>query len=172
MIGSIIGGAMKLGGGIFGGIKARREARKAKRQIRGQLKENEEWYNRRYNEDATQRADAQLMMSKQDEQVRERNRAAEGRAAVMGETEEAMAAAREVNAEAMADAAAKIAVAGEAQKNAVEQQYQQNKAALNEQLNGMNGRTAAGIAQATMGVADAAGSLGGVIGDLFGKKKE
>ena len=72
----------------------------------------------------------------------------------------------------MADAAAKIAVAGEAQKNAVEQQYQQNKAALNEQLNALNGRTAAGIAQATMGVADAAGSLGGVIGDLFGKKKE
>lgn len=162
MIGSIIGGALKLGGSIFGGIKAAKAARERTENVQEQLRKNEDWYNRRYNEDATQRADAQRLITMTEEALKKRNKAAQGTAAVMGGSQEALAAEKAASVQALADATSQIASAADKRKDAIEAQYQSNEANLNDQLNqiqaekanaiaeavGANANTAAGIAEA------------------------
>lgn len=154
---------MKAVGSIFGGIAASRAIRKAKANIEGQMRENQDWYDRRYNEDATQRADAQAILSRTEESIRNRNRQAAGVQAVTGGTDESTAAAKAANNEALATATSAIAMNGEKRKDAVEQQYQQNKANLNRQLNDMEQRRGTEITNAIGGVAEAAGNISDIL---------
>lgn len=54
----LVGAALGAVGSIFGGISASRAMKKAKQNLQDQIDKNQDWYDRRYNEDATQRADA------------------------------------------------------------------------------------------------------------------
>lgn len=117
MIGSIVGAGLGAVGSIFGGIKASKAMKKVRNNLREQQQDNANWYNRRYNEDATQRADAQRILTKTEESIRNRNRQAAAAQAVMGGTEESVAAAKAANNEAMAEAASQIAVAADARKD-------------------------------------------------------
>ena len=100
----LIGAGLGAAGAIFGGIKASQAMRQVAQTIDKQQRENQDWYNRRYNEDATQRADAQRVLSLTEERLKQRNKAAAGRAAVMGTTDEGVAAEK-----AAAEAASKAA---------------------------------------------------------------
>lgn len=162
MIGSIIGGALKVGGSIFGGIKASKAAKKAKRNIEEQRRKNQDWYDRRYNEDATQRADAQRILTMTEESIKNRNRQAAGSAAVMGGTDESVAAAKEANNQALADATAQIAAQADARKDNIEATYMQNDNALVEQLNNIEMGKAKAVSQAVQGVTDAGSSIAGM----------
>ena len=82
----LIGSAIGAAGSIFGGIKASKAMKKAKRNVEAQRQKNQDWYDRRYNEDATQRADAQRILTQTEESIKQRNKAAAGSAAVMGGT--------------------------------------------------------------------------------------
>lgn len=173
-LGSLLGGAMKIGGSIFGGISASRAMKNVKKNLEGQMADNQSWYDRRYNEDATQRADAQRMLQMTEDNIRNRNRQAAGAAAVMGGTDESLAAARAANANAMADTAAQIAVAGANRKDAIESQYMAKKDALNKEMNDLEKQKANAISDAVAGVNNAAAGLaGGALDDIsiFGKKK-
>lgn len=161
ILGSAIGGALGVGGAIFGGISASKAMKKVKRNLQQQQRENQSWYDRRYNEDATQRADAQRILTMTNENIRQRNRAAAGTQAVMGGTEESVAAAKAANNQALADATSQIAAAGERRKDAIEQQYLATKQNLNNQLNGMQQAKAAGVQQAALGMAQAGADLAG-----------
>lgn len=134
MLGGLIGGAVGALGGIFGGISKNKMLKKQMAMVKEQKSENEDWYNRRYNEDATQRADAQAMLTRTAEAIRERNRQSAGSAAVMGGTDESVAATKAANARALADATSQIAVAGEQRKDNIEQQYRAKNDAYNNQL--------------------------------------
>ena len=57
MIASIVGAALKVGSSVIGGINAAKARRRIREAIERQKTENENWYNRRYNEDSLQRAD-------------------------------------------------------------------------------------------------------------------
>lgn len=159
MIGTLIGAGLSLAGSIYGGVKAARERRRAQQRTQQELRDNENWYNRRYYEDATNRADANYMLTKVGEAVRNRNKAARGRAAIMGGTDDAVAAAQERNAEATADTAGKIVAANEARKDKIEQQYQANKSNIRAQQNAYDLQSAQNIAGATAVVLQAAGSI-------------
>lgn len=159
MIGSLLGGAFKIGSSIFGGIAASKAMKKVKSNLEDRQKLNEAWYNRRYNEDATQRADAQRILAKMEESIRDRNRQAAGTQAVMGGTEESVAAAKAANNEALADATSQIAMAGDRRKDAIEQQYLQRDAALNDALNNMEINKAGEIKSAVLGTHSAANDL-------------
>lgn len=128
MIGSIIGGALGLASSLYGGWKASQAMKGVKKNLEQRQRDNQNWYDRRYNEDTTQRADAQRVLNETARRIRERNRAAKGAQAVAGGTEESVAAAKAANAEAMAEAASRIAAAGENRKDEIEQQYQQTRA--------------------------------------------
>lgn len=161
-IGSAIGGALGIGASIFGGISASKAMKKYKKNLEGRMKENENWYNRRYNEDATQRADAQRVLTKVTEDIRQRNRQAAGAQAVMGGTEESVAATKAANNQALAEATSQIAVNGERRKDQVESQYMATKSDLGDRLNDLEQARAQNTAQAVMGVAQAGAGIAGL----------
>ena len=171
MIGSIIGGAMKLGGSIFGGIKASREAKKQQKMLDAQKAENQAWYNRRYNEDGTQRADAQRLLTNTQDLLRRQTMAAQGANAVTGASTEAVAAQKAANNQALASATSTIAAASDARKDNIEQQYQTNNNALADKQMQISRQKQNAITQAVQGVAGAADSIGG-INDRFDKDNE
>lgn len=156
MLGSIIGAGVGAAASIFGGIKASQAVKRVKANLEQQRRDNQNWYDRRYNEDATQRADAQRILAKTEDTFRNRNRAAQGTAAVMGGTEEGVAATKAANSQALADATSQIAVNGEARKDQIEQAYQQTDRGIQSQLNDLEQRKAAAIGQAAGGAVDAA----------------
>ncbi len=162
MIGSLISGAMGIGGAIFGGISASKAMKKVQKNLENQQRENQDWYDRRYNEDATQRADAQRILAITEQNIRNRNRQAAGTAAVMGGSDESLAATKAANASAMADAASQIAIAGDRRKDNIEQQYQTTKASINEKLNELEKQKANAISQAVQGVASSASNMAGM----------
>lgn len=155
----LIGTALGAVGSIFGGIKASKAMKKYKKDLEKQRSENESWYNRRYNEDATQRADAQALLTRVGEALRQRNRTAMGTQAVMGGTEESVAATKAANNEALAQAATNIAVNGEARKSAVESQYFQREDDIRNKQNGLEVKRAENIAGAVKGVLGASGDM-------------
>ena len=171
MIGSIIGGAMKLGGSIFGGIKASREAKKQQKMLDAQKAENQAWYNRRYNEDGTQRADAQRLLTNTQDLLRRQTKAAQGANAVTGASTEAVAAQKAANNQALAEATSTIAAASDARKDNIEQQYQTNNNALEDKQMQISRQKQNAITQAVQGVAGTADSIGG-INDRFDKDTE
>lgn len=158
-LGSLIGGAMKIGGSIFGGIKASQAMKQVENNLNDRMRENQEWYDRRYNEDATQRADAQRMLAMTMDAIRDRSMDAKGTQAVMGGTEESMAATKAANAKALADTAAEIAVAGANRKDQIESQYMAKKDSLNDKLNNLQTQKANNIVNAVNGVSSAASDI-------------
>lgn len=150
MIGSLIGAGMGVLGSVLGGISKNKMLREQKKYLKEQRKQNQNWYDRRYNEDATQRADAQALLTRTNEEIRNRNRAAAGSAAVMGGTDESLAAAKEANAKTLADATSNIAAAAEARKDAIESKYLERDSEINNQL--------ANVRSQKVGVADFIGN--------------
>lgn len=152
---------MKVAGGIFGGVKASQAMKKVKSNIEQQRADNQAWYDRRYNEDATQRADAQRILTRTEESIRERNRQAAGAQAVMGGTEESVAAAKSANNQALAEATSQIAVNAEARKDQIEQTYQQKDAQQQDALNNLEQQKAQAIGSAVQGVSQAGAGIAG-----------
>ena len=161
LIGSIAGGALGAAGSIFGGISASKAMRRVKKNLQAQKEANQNWYDRRYNEDATQRADAQRILTQTEESIRNRNRQAAGAQAVMGGTDESTAAAKAANAQALADATSQIAAGAENRKDQIEQTYQQRDSQINEALNNLGNNEAQAISQAVQGVAKAGAGIAG-----------
>ena len=155
----LIGSAIGAVGSIFGGIKAFKAMKKAKRNVEAQRQKNQDWYDRRYNEDATQRADAQRILTQTEESIKQRNKAAAGSAAVMGGTDESVAAAKEANNKALADATSQIAADAEARKDNIEATYMQNDNAFVEQLNAIEQGKANAISGAVQGVTNAVSQM-------------
>lgn len=140
MLGGIIGGAAGALGGIFGGISKNKMLKQQMAMINEQKRENQDWYDRRYNEDATQRADAQAILTKTADMIKQRNQQSAGTQAVMGGTEESVAAAKEANAKALSDATSQIAVAGAQRKDQIEGQYRERQQQLDETLRMLEGQ--------------------------------
>lgn len=161
---------MKIGGSIFGGISQARSARKIRENIEGQQRENQDWYDRKYNEDMTQRADAVRLLNLTEESIRNRNKNAAATAAVMGGTNEALAAQRAANNAAMTDTVAQIAVTADARKDAIENQYRSKNADLNEKLNANETQKMANVAAAIQGVGATAKDIGTAIDDYRKEK--
>lgn len=168
MWGAIAGAALGLGSSIFGGIQAARAAKKQKKILNRQEAENAAWYNRRYNEDGTQRADAQRMFAKARAAMREGMQSARGRQIVAGGTDTAVEAARRNNSDTLAETASRIAANADARKDAVERQYRQTQQGIDTSRANLEAQRATNISQATTGVAEAAGRLGAAIDDNTG----
>ena len=162
MIGAAVGAGLKIGSSIFGGISASKAIKKMKNRVNQQMKENQDWYDRRYNEDSTQRADAQRLLTMTEDSIRKRNQSAEGSAAVMGGTDESTAAAKEANNKALADVTGEINAEADARKDQIEQQYQSKKADLNNHLNNLDQQKAQAVSDAVKAVADACSDIAGM----------
>lgn len=155
----IFGAALGAAGSIAGGLLASKAAKKVQKNIEAQKRQNQNWYDRRYNEDATQRADAQAALTAAQDEYKTRNRQSAGTQAVMGGTDESVAAEKAANANALASATSAIAVNADARKDKIEQQYQVNDAAYQDKLNNIEQSKANAIGQAVQGVAQVGASM-------------
>ena len=172
MLGSLIGAGLGVASSIFGGISARKARRKQERMLAQQEKENQAWYDRKYNEDPTKRADTVRLLTQMQEQIKNRNKAAKGRQAVMGGTEDSTTAVKEANNKALSDTTSQIVAANESRKDAIEGQYQARKDAIQNKRMGLEAEKAADTASVAAGVAGTAANIASTIDSgLSGVKK-
>ena len=171
MLGSLIGAGLGVASSIFGGISARKARRKQERMLAQQEKENQAWYDRKYNEDPTKRADTVRLLTQMQEQIKNRNKAARGRQAVMGGTEDSTTAVKEANNKTLSDTTSQIVAANEARKDAIEGQYQARKDAIQNKRMGLEAEKAAGTASVAAGVAGTAANIAATIDGGLGNSK-
>lgn len=158
-------------GSIIGGIMGAKSASKQRKMLEAEKQKNDAWYNRRYNEVGTERADAQAALTAMRDAQRERSAAARGAAAVMGGSAESAAAEKEAQNKAMASTIATINAANEARKDAIENQYMNRDASISAQQLQAEQNKANAIAQAGAGLdATINSALSAFGGDLLKKK--
>ena len=172
MIGALIGAGLGLASSIAGGIANRKARRKQEQMLAQQQRENQAWYDRKYNEDPTKRADTVRLLTQMQEQIKNRNRAAKGRQAVMGGTEDSTTAVKEANNKTLADTTSQIVAANEARKDAIEQQYQQNKSSIQGQQMQMEAEKSADTANVVAGVAGTAANIAATLDAGMGGAKK
>jgi hypothetical protein len=171
MLGSLIGAGLGVASSIFGGISARKARRKQERMLAQQEQENQAWYDRKYNEDPTKRADTVRLLTQMQEQIKNRNKAARGRQAVMGGTEDSTTALKEANNKTLADTTSQIVAANESRKDDIESQYQARKNAIQNKRMGLEAEKAAGTASVAAGVAGTAANIAATIDGGLGNSK-
>lgn len=163
MIGSIISAGVGAAGSILGGIAASKAMKKVRDNLNQQKTDNQNWYDRTYNEDATQRADAQRLLTMTEDSIKQRNNAEAGTQAVMGGTDESVAAAKEANNKALTDTASNINAAADNRKDNIEQEYQNRKDNIDNKLNDLQIKNAKNIATAAQGVGAAGSSISSLL---------
>lgn len=171
MIGALIGAGLSVASSIAGGIANRKARRKQEQMIAQQQRENQAWYDRKYNEDPTKRADTVRLLTQMQEQIKNRNKAAKGRQAVMGGTEDSTTAVKEANNKTLADTTSQIVAANDARKDNIEQQYMARKSQLQGQQMGLEAEKAADTANAVAGVAGTAANIAASLDSGAGKSK-
>ena len=162
MVGSSIGAGIGALGSIFGGLSASSAMKQRRDGVLRLQQENKDWFDRRYNEDALQRADALALLERTKEAVRNRNQRAAGVQAVMGGTDESVAHEREAGNKAIADVTTNIAADGARRKDQIEAQYRAQDAALQGQLNDIERERANATSEAIKGVASAGANIAGL----------
>ena len=119
-----------MAGSVFGGYQASKAMRRVRAMLKEQQRDNQNWYDRRMNQDFGQTAEAQDAMRRTREYAEELSRKADGARAVSGGTEESGIAAKAQAAKIVGDTAATIAAGGTQAKDAIEQQYLANRQTL------------------------------------------
>lgn len=171
MIGALIGAGLSVASSIAGGIANRKARQKQEQMIAQQQKENQAWFDRKYNEDPTKRADTVRLLTQMQEQIKNRNKAAKGRQAVMGGTEDSTTAVKEANNKTLADTTSLIVAANDARKDNMENQYRARKSQLQGQQMGLEAEKAADTANAVAGVAGTAANIAAAVDSGGGKSK-
>ena len=171
MIGALIGAGLGLASSIAGGIANRKARKKQEQMIAQQQIENQAWYDRTYNADPTKRADTVRLLTQMQEQIKNRNKAAKGRQAVMGGTEDSTTAVKEANNKTLADTTSQIVAANDARKDNIEQQYLNRKNQLQAQQMSIDAEKAADTANAVAGVAGTAANIAASLDSVAGKSK-
>lgn len=171
MLGTLIGAGLGVASKIFGGISAAKARRKQERMLAQQEQENQAWYDRKYNEDPTKRADTVKLLTQMQEQIKNRNKAARGRQAVMGGTEDSTTAVKEANNKTLADTTSQIVAANESRKDAIEGQYQARKDAIQNKRMGLEAEKANDVASVASGIAGTAANIAATIDGGLGNSK-
>lgn len=158
-IGALIGAAVAIGGGIISSRASKKAAERQQAELDKQKREERNWYDRRYNEDYTQTATAQSLLTKARQFADDSYKRAAGAAKVGGASTESAALAKQAGNKVIADVAGNIAAQGDARRDALDMQHMQNqKEFANQQMQVYQQQAAAsqaagnGIMSAGMGV--------------------
>lgn len=165
LIGGIIGGIGSAVSGIAGGRAARKARKRNERILNAAQDRAENWYDKEYNSDFTQRSDAQAALNNARQILNERYSRTQGAAAVTGATDESVAAQKEANNQVLADVTSSIAERADAYKEQVRANYENQLANIDQARINNNNRTAQNTAAAAGGLASAAQQLGSGISD-------
>ena len=168
MWGAIIAAGISAASAIAGGISQANARRRMDRRIDELDQQEQNMYDRRYNERATERADAQRILTLTEERIKQRNKAAAGRSAVMGGTNEAAAVEKEANNKMYADVVSQINAQGEARKDNLDSAHMKARSAFVEAKNNSDLAKAQAVSQAMQGIGSAAGGIMGALDDYSG----
>ena len=139
--------------------------------IAAQRQENKDWYNTRMSEDYTKRSDAQALLQKQRQMLDERYRTEKAAQAVAGGTDESIALAKQADADSIAKTMTGLAENASAHKDAIEQQYRAQDAALNQQqAAALQAQAQASAQAASQGVNAGIGLIGAAYNGEIAKK--
>lgn len=169
MTSSIIGaGTAAIGAGLsaLGGARA---ARAKRRELAKRESENNAWYDQRYNELGTERADAQAALSAMRAAQAQRMQAARGAGAVMGASAGSAAAEKNAANMAMGQTIGQINAGAEAYKQGIENTYLQKKDDISNQRLKMYEQQAQNMAAAGGQLSSLGAGI--VAGQPFDKKK-
>ena len=161
MVGTAVAAALALGNAIYGGIKSSQANNKARKLLQQQREDNKKWYDTEMAKDYTLRTDTQAAINRQRELLEEQYKQARARQAVSGGSDESVALAKEAANRSLSDTMTDIAANASARKDAVEQQYLAQDAALNQQQAQSYQQQAAQAAQAASQAVNAGISLTG-----------
>ena len=125
--------------------------------------EEQNWYDRNYNADPTQRADAQRLINQVSEELKNRNRATAGRAAMGGATEEAVAQEKALGNQTLADVVGDITAANSTRKDRIDEIHHSNVQNIDDAEFNMQQAEAARKAQNIQTAMQTAGTLGAAI---------
>lgn len=170
LIGGIIGGIGSAVAGIVGGNAVRKAANRNARLLAEAEEDAKAWYDKEYNANYLDRADARATLAATREMLADRYKAAEGSAAVTGATDESLARQKAAANEVLADVTSNIVQSAEAQKEAVRANYENQKEAYRKEKVGVNNQKANATVQAAQGLAQSAQSLGDAADEVFGGK--
>ena len=161
--GTIAGAATAAIGTGLSALFGARAARQKRRELDKQERENNAWYDQRYNELGTERADAQAALSAMRAAQNQRMQSARGASAVMGASAGSVAAEKNAANMAMAQTIGQINANAEQYKQGIENAYLQKKNDISNQ------RIAAAQAQAQQ-IAQAGSGLSSLGAGMIGKK--
>lgn len=148
---------MKIVGAGVNALANARSYRNQMKNLRQQEHENRNWYDRRYNEKATERADMVARNEQAQQYWAQQMAQHQGTAAVMGGTNAQLAAQKNAAAAGYAQEQGQAMQRQEVRKDTIENAYNANKTAIQNQMLAMEQNRAKGIAQST-GQAIQAGS--------------
>lgn len=154
-------------------ISQAKEARKRRRALDERERENEAWYNRKYNEVGTESASAQRALTAMRDAQRQRMNRASGAAAVSGASSESVAAEKAAANNAIGDTVSAIAARDDARKERVDKEYMREKRAIENARDNISLQKQQNTAAATSQALNTAGNiiaLGGDIGGSGGNK--
>ncbi len=170
-------GALGLGLGAAGSaanfISQAKEARKRRRALDERERENEAWYNRKYNEVGTESASAQRALTAMRDAQRQRMNRASGAAAVSGASSESVAAEKAAANKTIGDTVSAIAARDDARKERVDKEYRREKRAIENARDNISLQKMQNTASATSQALNTAGNiiaLGGEMGGSGGNK--
>ena len=159
MLGSILGGAMQIGGAVANGIFGARSAAKQRKMINEQRDRNRAWYDRRYNEVGTERADARAALTAMRDAQTQRMANAAGRSAVMGGSSNQAAMERQAANNAIGNTISGINAGAESRKAGIENQYMQRDNKFADDLIKNEQQRQQSISSAVTTASDAAASM-------------
>ena len=169
-------GALGLGLGAAGSaanfISQAKEARKRRRALDERERENNAWYNRKYNEVGTESATAQRALTAMRDAQQARMNRASGAAAVSGASSESVAAEKAAANKTIGDTASAITAQDDARKERVDNEYRREKRAIENARDNISLQTQQNTAAATSQALNTAGNIIALGGEMGGSGKQ
>ena len=165
-------GALGLGLGAAGSaanfISQAKEARKRRRALDERERENEAWYNRKYNEVGTESAAAQRALTAMRDAQQQRMNRASGAAAVSGASSESVAAEKAAANKTIGDTVSAIAARDDARKERVDDEYRRERRAIENARDNISLQKQQNMAAATSQALNTAGNIIAIGGEMGG----
>lgn len=146
---------LSVGSSIFGGISARKAAKKALRENKYRMNAEKAWYDKEYNTDYLDTKAGQNLMRKAQEVQDNYIRKADGAAAVGGGTAASTAMAKEAANRAMGNTVANIGANDTARKASVSDQHMRNESNLSQQREAIYNQQAQNVSNAAQSMSNA-----------------
>lgn len=117
MVASLVGLGIAGLSAAIGAAQSAKQSEQAEQEMTAERNRQRAWYNRKYNEDYTSRTDMQQLFAKQRDVLNEQYKRARGASSVVGASDSFLAAQKQANAIAAANAMSDVAAAAAGYKD-------------------------------------------------------